>query len=82
LGFTLFFTILFILLVFLVFILGPVGSGRDRKNEEKLTKCESDSVLVEAIKKESGLFWLKNLSKPIIEINIESIQSLTHYIFL
>uniref|UniRef100_A0A2S2Q8B7 Transmembrane protein n=1 Tax=Sipha flava TaxID=143950 RepID=A0A2S2Q8B7_9HEMI len=36
-----------------VFILGPVGSGRDRKNEEKLTKCESDSVLVEAIKKES-----------------------------
>jgi len=37
-----------------VFNLGPVGSGRDRKNEEKITKCESDLVLVKTtIKKES-----------------------------
>lgn len=40
----------------LVFILGPVGSGRDRKNDEKVTKCESDLILVETIKNESGLF--------------------------
>lgn len=40
--------------MFLVFILGPVGSGRDRKNEEKITKCDSDVVLVESIKKEQG----------------------------
>jgi len=32
---------------------GPVGSGRDRKNDEKVTKCESSLVLVETIKKES-----------------------------
>lgn len=42
----------------LVFILGPVGSGRDRKNEDKITKCESNLVLVETIKDESGLFYL------------------------
>lgn len=36
-------------------MLGPVGSGRDRKNEEKISKCDSDLVFVEAIKKESGL---------------------------
>jgi len=44
-------------MVFLVFILGPVGSGRDRKNEEKVTKSESDFVLLETLKKESGLFF-------------------------
>lgn len=36
-----------------VFILGPVGSGRDRKNEEKVTKSDSDLVLLETLKKES-----------------------------
>jgi len=35
-----------------------VGSGRDRKNEEKLLKCESNLVLAEAMKKESGLFLI------------------------
>lgn len=37
-------------------LLGPVGSGRDRKNEEKFTKCESDLVVVNSFKKEAGLF--------------------------
>lgn len=45
----------------LVFILGPVGSGRDRKNEEKVTKSDSDLVLLETLKKESGLFFLNYL---------------------
>lgn len=54
------FVSLFILNLFdgLVFILGPVGSGRDRKNEDKITKCESSLVLVETIKEEPGLFYL------------------------
>jgi hypothetical protein len=42
--------------VLLVCILGPVGSGRDRKNDEKVTKPDSDLVLLETLKKESGLF--------------------------
>lgn len=45
-------------MMILVFILGPVGSGRDRKNEDKVTKCDSDLVLVEAIKRKSGLCCL------------------------
>lgn len=40
---------------FLLFILGPVGSGRDRKNEEKVMKYESDLVIVQTIK-DSGLY--------------------------
>lgn len=44
-------------MVFVVFILGPVGSGRDRKNEEKVTKPESDLVLLETLNNESGLFF-------------------------
>lgn len=46
-------------MVILVFILGPVGSGRDRKNEEKVTKCESDLVLIETIKRKSGVLFMK-----------------------
>jgi len=45
----------------LVFILGPVGSGRDRKNEEKVTKSDSDLVLLETLEKESGLFFFNYL---------------------
>lgn len=44
-------------MVLLVFVLGPVGSGRDRKNEEKVPKPDSDLVLLETLKKESGLFF-------------------------
>lgn len=43
----------------LVCILGPVGSGRDRKNEEKASKCGSNLVFVETIKKESGFKYQK-----------------------
>jgi len=45
-------------MMFFIFFLGPVGSGRDRKNEEKVTKCDSKLVLVETMKKETGLFLL------------------------
>lgn len=54
-----FIILFFCFMVILVFILGPVGSGRDRKNEEKITKYESDLVLVETIKRKSGLFNLQ-----------------------
>lgn len=38
-----------------------MGSGRDRKNEEKVTKSDSDLVLLETLKKESGLFFTSNV---------------------